>query len=104
MSDDLASERREDNSFSPKTYISLACFVFYSVIYAGFVLVNCMEPRLMGMDVGCLNLAIIYGFALIALAVLLALLYNYICAYYEQEAYPEGTTFMVQKNLRQGEN
>lgn len=45
-----------------------------------------MNPKLMGMDIGSLNLAIIFGFGLIAFALILALVYNALCGWAEEKA------------------
>ena len=54
-------------------------FLIYSLFYAGFIGINVLSPELMGVDVGCFNVAIVYGFGLIVFAVILALAYNHIC-------------------------
>ena len=53
------------------------CWPIYGVIYIAFIVINVVRPKTMGVIVvGGLNLAIIYGFALIVIAVILALVYN----------------------------
>jgi len=75
----------EDRSSSFKTRVGIWMFVLYAIIYAGFILINTINPDLMGSDIGSLNLAIIYGFGLIIFAVLLAFIYNAICTAAEEE-------------------
>jgi uncharacterized membrane protein (DUF485 family) len=53
-------------------------FLSYCVVYGGFIIINVVNPKLMGMDIGSLNLAIVYGFSLIIIALILALVYNFL--------------------------
>jgi uncharacterized membrane protein (DUF485 family) len=65
-------------------------FLIYGLVYAGFVVINSMWPKLMAASLGSLNLAIIYGMGLIVLALIMAFIYNAACSRmeerYEQEA------------------
>ncbi|QDT71068.1 DUF485 domain-containing protein [Lacipirellula limnantheis] len=55
-------------------------FVVYLAFYGGFVLLAAFSPATMARTPWAgVNLAIWYGFALIAAALLLALLYGYLC-------------------------
>ncbi|MHB1253616.1 MAG: DUF485 domain-containing protein [Candidatus Humimicrobiaceae bacterium] len=69
----------KDKSTAFKAKIGLWMFLGYSVVYAGFILINVIDPKLMAIDVGPLNLAIVYGFTLILLALIMALIYNKVC-------------------------
>lgn len=60
--------------------IGLAMFVVYLVFYGGFVLLSAFSPQTMEITpLAGVNLAIWYGFGLIGLAILLALVYGWIC-------------------------
>ncbi len=60
--------------------IGLILFVVYLAFYGGFVLLAAFSPATMArLPWAGVNLAIWYGFALIAGALLLALLYGYLC-------------------------
>ena len=60
--------------------IGLILFVVYLAFYGGFVLLAAFSPATMAkLPWAGVNLAIWYGFALIAAALLLALLYGYLC-------------------------
>ena len=61
-------------------------FAGYSVVYAVFILLNVLNPKLMGMDIGSLNLAIVFGFGLIIFALILALVYNALCGWAEEKS------------------
>ena len=60
--------------------IGLALFAIYLVLYGGFVLLAAFSPQTMeATPLAGVNLAIWYGFGLIAGAILLALLYGWTC-------------------------
>lgn len=60
--------------------IGLWLFGVYCLFYAGFVLLNAFAPKVMELTpFGGVNLAIWYGFALIGGALVLALLYAWLC-------------------------
>jgi uncharacterized membrane protein (DUF485 family) len=80
-----SSEWGEDRASAFKTRVGIWMFVLYAVIYIGFVVVNTINPKLMGSDIGSLNLAVIYGFGLIIFAIMLATVYNAICSAAEEE-------------------
>ena len=55
-------------------------FLVYLLFYAGFVLLNAFRPEVMDLvPAAGVNLAIWYGFALIFLALALALVYGWLC-------------------------
>lgn len=55
-------------------------FVGYAIFYAGFVLINAFAPALMDLTpFGGINLAILYGGSLIVVAMILALIYSWLC-------------------------
>jgi uncharacterized membrane protein (DUF485 family) len=66
----------EDLASGYKTKLGLWMFLVYGIVYAGFVVINSVSPQLMAMPIGRLNLAIVYGFGLIILALVMALIYN----------------------------
>lgn len=59
--------------------LGLMLFGLYLLIYAGFVLINAVAPKLMeSTPLGGLNLAILYGFALIIIAFVLSVGYGFL--------------------------
>lgn len=75
-----AAPVEKDEAIPYKMRIGLVMFIFYAVIYAGFVAINVLKPILMeSIILAGLNLAVVYGFGLIVLALILALIYNMIC-------------------------
>lgn len=76
----------EDRASGYKMRLGGWMFVFYAIIYAGFVAINVISPLSMEKIIMFdLNLAVVYGFGLIALALVLALIYNYMCAKEERK-------------------
>ena len=72
---DSPSSQRQFN-----TRLGLILFVVYLAFYLGFVLINAFAANVMEtVVVAGLNLAIVYGFGLIVLALLLALIYGGLC-------------------------
>lgn len=60
--------------------LGLVFFLAYALVYAGFVAICTFKYDWMGtIVVAGLNLAIVYGMALIALAVVLAVIYMLLC-------------------------
>lgn len=78
------TEWKEDKSSPVKARLGVWMFLVYSIVYAGFILINVLNPKLMGRDIGSFNLAIIYGLGLIVLALILSLTYNHICTRAEE--------------------
>jgi uncharacterized membrane protein (DUF485 family) len=77
---------KDDSSTRYKTRLGVIMFLVYAVIYGGFIVINVAFPQWMRADVGSLDVAIIYGFGLIALAVILAFIYNHLCTLAERKA------------------
>jgi len=76
-----AAEARPDHAISYKMRIGVRMFLIYGIIYAGFVAINVLKPVLMEtIVIFGLNLAVVYGFSLIIIALILALIYNSLCA------------------------
>ena len=58
----------------------MVLFLIYLAFYGGFVALNAFSPKQMESTPAFgLNLAILYGFALIAAAMVLALIYTWLC-------------------------
>jgi uncharacterized membrane protein (DUF485 family) len=68
----------KDHASGYKTRLGLRMFVAYAVVYAAFVIVNAVRPDVMAARIGQLNLATVYGFGLIIVALILALIYNWL--------------------------
>lgn len=69
---------KKDHASPIKELLGKWLFFLYTIVYAGFIVINVLSPKFMGIDVGSFNVAIAYGFGLIILAILLALSYNHI--------------------------
>jgi uncharacterized membrane protein (DUF485 family) len=60
--------------------IGMALFVVYLLFYAGFVLIAAFAPAAMANRPWAgINLAIWYGFALLGAALLVAMVYSWVC-------------------------
>ena len=69
-----------------KMRLGLWMFLFYTLFYAGFVAINLLYPLAMGTIVFLgLNLVTVYGFALIIVAFIQALIYDAMCRRKEAE-------------------
>jgi len=69
-----------------KMRLGIWMFVFYALFYAGFVAINLLSPLAMAAIVFAgLNLATVYGFALIIVALIEALVYDAMCRKKEAE-------------------
>lgn len=87
-----AADPGQDNATDVKARIGFVLFIVYGLVYAGFVVINTISPKTMGETIFLdLNLAVIYGFGLIILAIVMGLIYNAICSRYEKQLNtPEG--------------
>jgi uncharacterized membrane protein (DUF485 family) len=58
----------------------LVLFGIYVIVYVSFVLLNAFRPEIMDrVPFAGLNLAVLYGFGLIVVALLLAAIYGWLC-------------------------
>ncbi len=79
-----AEQQEEDLSAAYKSRLGLQMFFVYALFYAGFVAINLTAPLAMEQTVFLgLNLATVYGFGLIVGALVLALIYDRMCAKHE---------------------
>lgn len=85
MEHEPASEWKEDKSESFKTKLGLIMIAIYTIVYFTFIIIAVTNPQLMAKDVGGLNLAIAYGFGIIILAIVQALIYNFACSRHEKK-------------------
>jgi uncharacterized membrane protein (DUF485 family) len=70
----------KDPAFAYKRRLGVILFFVYGAIYAAFVIINIADASLMEARLFAgLNLAVVYGFGLIILALLLALAYSRAC-------------------------
>ena len=75
-----------DNAAAKKSKLGVILFIVYTLIYSGFVIIGLTKPELMGLElIGEQNIAIIYGFGLIVLAIVMGFIYNYFCTKMENK-------------------
>lgn len=81
-----ATPSGKDPASGYKSRLGIRMVLIYSLFYAGFVAINLLSPRAMEAIVWMgLNLATVYGMALIIVALLEALLYDFMCRRKESE-------------------
>ena len=86
-----AAPEAKDEATAYKRRLGLMMLAVYGVIYIFFIVINVTWPRVMGTIVlGGLNLAVVYGFALIAIAFILAIVYNWACTRHEKSFESDG--------------
>ena len=86
MLHESAQQSAEDRASPYKTRVGVRMFVVYALIYVGFIAINVINPLLMETIIFAgLNLAIVYGFGLIILAIILAIIFNAMCMKKELE-------------------
>ncbi len=87
MHHEPAQDSGPDPASRYKTRLGVGMFFLYFAVYAGFVFMNVFnEGQAMQMIVfKGLNLAVVYGVGLIIFALVLALIYNYLCTSKESE-------------------
>jgi uncharacterized membrane protein (DUF485 family) len=75
-----AAQSGQDLAAAFKTSLGVKMFVFYALVYGGFIGANILSPLSMETEIFLgLNLAVVYGFGLIILALIMALIYNQAC-------------------------
>ena len=75
-----ATPAEKDPAGRYKSRLGIRMFIFYSLFYASFVAINLINPLAMAQIVFAgLNLATVYGFALIVIALIAALIYDWLC-------------------------
>jgi uncharacterized membrane protein (DUF485 family) len=73
-------EKEDEAVVARNTRTALLLFAVYTAIYGGFMLLSAFAPHRMSEPfLGGVNLAVIYGFALIVAAIVLALVYVKVC-------------------------
>ncbi len=107
-----AAEMKEDRATPYKQRLGVKMFGVYGLIYVSFVAINVIQPSLMEVPVLFgVNLACIYGFGLIVIALVLALIYNAYCTGFEakynapdnaQEALETSQDQEPRQNAREG--
>lgn len=79
-----ATQWKKDNASSIKELLGKWLFLLYAIVYSGFILINVTSPDFMGIYVGDINVAIVYGFGLIIFAMILAFAYNHVSTHAEE--------------------
>ncbi|MBC8054340.1 MAG: DUF485 domain-containing protein [Sphingobacteriaceae bacterium] len=81
-----AAEVGIENASKKKASLGVWFFFLYLIFYGGFVVIGVLNYELLATEVVAgLNLALVYGIGLIVFAVLLGMLYNFLCSKYEDD-------------------
>ncbi len=81
-----AVELGVDRASKQKAKLGVWLFIVYTIVYAIFVAIGVLNYEAMGNIVlGNQNLAVVFGFGLILLAIIMGLIYNAICTGYENK-------------------
>jgi len=81
-----AAKGGTDKAAEKKAKLGVKMFIAYTLVYSGFVVIGLTRPELMGLQlIKGQNLAIIYGFGLIVLAIVMGFIYNYFCTKMEDK-------------------
>ena len=92
-----AAQTGKDPASDFKTRLGVKMFFVFAFVYALFVGINVIDPLAMeGIVFGGLNLAVVYGFGLIVLALIMALIYERICS--NEENHHENNANAGEKN------
>ena len=85
-----AAQSGPDPAQEYKSRLGVWMFIIYALIYVGFVAINILSPITMEATIVLgLNLAVVYGFGLIIIALAMALIYNAFCSRKEAELAPD---------------
>ena len=86
MHQNVLLEPETDNASEKKAALGIKFFFIYLFFYVGFVALGVFNYELLSVDVfKGINLAVFYGIGLIVFAVILGILYNYLCTRYENQ-------------------
>ncbi|THB73820.1 MAG: DUF485 domain-containing protein [Gammaproteobacteria bacterium] len=75
----------KDNASGYKGALGIKLFIVYTIVYAIFVAINVYDVKIMEQLIGGQNVAVLYGFGLIVLALIMALFYNHLCGKAEKK-------------------
>ncbi|MBN2076763.1 MAG: DUF485 domain-containing protein [Dehalococcoidales bacterium] len=80
-----ATKWKEDKSEGFKAKLGFVMIAVFAIVYAIFILICVVSPKTMANSVGSLNVAVAFGFGIIVLAIIQALIYNFFCSRKEHE-------------------
>jgi uncharacterized membrane protein (DUF485 family) len=80
-----ATKWKEDRSEGYKAKLGFVMIAVFAIVYTIFILICVISPKTMANNIGSLNVAVAYGFGIIVLAIIQALIYNFFCSRKEHE-------------------
>jgi uncharacterized membrane protein (DUF485 family) len=75
----MPAERESPELAAARARLGLKLFFVYLALYGAFILISAFRPELLDATISGVNLAIWYGFTLIVAALVLALVYAWLC-------------------------
>jgi len=75
----------KDNASTYKTKLGVKMFVGYTIVYFAFIFINATNPKAMEVTIMGQTAAVLWGFALISLALIQAVIYNHLCTKAESD-------------------
>lgn len=75
----------KDDASSYKTKLGVKMFIVYTLVYGAFVILNTTNPKIMESIIFGQTAAVVWGFGLIILALVMALIYNRFCTKAEEQ-------------------
>ena len=86
-----AAQSGKDPAFPEKRRLGVRLLWVYAFIYVVFIAINVINAKMMEIIVVAgLNLAVVYGFGLIILALVMALVYSWMCTKLEDKMAAKG--------------
>jgi len=86
-----ATEWKEEKTVDFKAKLGFGMVAVFSLVYATFILLCVISPKTLANNVGSLNVAVTFGFGIIVLAIIQALIYNFLCSRKEKADGDSGT-------------
>jgi len=86
-----STQWQTEKSQAYKARLGIIMFAAYTPVYLAFILISVISPSFMSKSVGSLNVAIVYGFGIIIVAIIQAVVYNAVCSNKEKHDHiPDG--------------
>lgn len=80
----------KDDAAAYKTRLGVKMFAVYTIVYFTFVFINATNPKAMETVVFGQTAAVIWGFGLIGMALVQAVIYNHFCTKAESDMNSKG--------------
>ncbi|MBE0503041.1 MAG: DUF485 domain-containing protein [Desulfuromonadales bacterium] len=75
----------KDEAAAYKTKLGVKMFIGYTIVYFTFIIINATNPKAMEATIMGQTAAVLWGFGLISLALIQAVIYNHLCTKAESD-------------------